>query len=82
MLRLRPSCKEATQLLAQQEHVGISLFHSVRLRWHLRGCRPCQHFVVQIQILSQAARTSPPPAELSAEAQQRLRAAVDRELRS
>lgn len=83
MARLRPTCKEATQLLAQQEHVGISLINSVRLRWHLSGCQPCKHYVVQIQIISQAAaQSTPPECDLSTETLQRLRASLDREIRS
>lgn len=80
---LRPSCKEATQLLSQQEHVGISLINTVRLRWHLSGCQPCKHYVVQIHIISQtAARSTPPECDPSTETLQRLRESLEREMRS
>lgn len=80
MQRLRPSCKEATELLTQREHTRLSLVNSVRLRWHLSGCEPCQHYVLQVDILTQSARSAPPVGQISTEAQQRLREALKREM--
>lgn len=54
MIKLKISCREATQMLLQGEDRGLPLAERLSLRLHQRGCSNCRRFARQVELMRQA----------------------------
>lgn len=77
------TCKEASHLLSEHQERPLGLRERWQLRLHLWICANCRRFERQLALLRQGLRllgkraeTEAEDADLSAEARERIRAAV------
>lgn len=50
------NCRQATQLISEQQERALSVTERLRLRMHLALCDGCRNFRLQIPFLSRAMR--------------------------
>lgn len=54
MIKLKISCREATQILLQGEDRSLPLAERLSLRLHQRTCSNCRRFARQVELMRQA----------------------------
>jgi len=53
-LKLRPNCREVTELVLLAQEKPLSLGERVAVRMHLLICKACPRFLKQVQLMRQA----------------------------
>lgn len=54
MIKLRISCREATQITLRAEDRSLALSERLTVRLHQRLCSNCRRFARQVQLMQQA----------------------------
>ncbi|MBW8843841.1 MAG: zf-HC2 domain-containing protein [Burkholderiales bacterium] len=54
MIKLKITCREATQITLQAEDRSVPLAERLSLRLHHRICTNCRRFARQVQLMRQA----------------------------
>ena len=54
MIKLKITCREATQILLQGEERGLPLAERLSLRLHQRSCSNCRRFARQVELMRRA----------------------------
>ena len=54
MIKLKITCREATQITLQAEDRSVPLAERLSMRLHHRICTNCRRFARQVQLMSQA----------------------------
>lgn len=54
MIKLRMSCRDATQTLLRGEDRRLPLAERLSLRLHQRGCSRCRRFARQVTLMREA----------------------------
>ena len=54
MIKLKITCREATQIILQAEDRSVPLAERLSLRLHHRICTNCRRFARQVQLMRQA----------------------------
>ena len=79
-----PNCDEVSRLVSESMETGIPLRKRIGLWMHLRMCRLCKGFAMQLRVIQTAAKqhgesetdTSLADATLTAEARERIHRAM------
>jgi hypothetical protein len=71
------TCRHTTRLISDRQDRPLSWFEWFCLRLHLLGCEPCCRFRRAIRCLHRALASAPDDAQLSAEARERIRRALE-----
>jgi hypothetical protein len=71
------TCRHTSRLLSDRLERSLSWFEWLCLRVHLLGCEPCCRFGRAIRWLHRALADAPNDAQLSAEARERIRRALE-----
>jgi hypothetical protein len=71
------SCRHTSRLISNRLERSLSLFERLCLRLHLLGCDPCCRFGRAVRWLHRSLPSAPSDAQLSAEARERIRHALE-----
>jgi len=72
------SCRKMTQLISKALDGPLSLLQRLALGIHLLGCPPCRRFRRAVQWLHAALASAPSDANLSSQARDRIRRALEK----
>jgi predicted anti-sigma-YlaC factor YlaD len=75
------SCRRVSRLLSDRLDRSLSWLERFAVRFHLLGCGPCCRFARTVQSLRTALSEGGDNAQLSPEAKERLRLALDEAVR-
>jgi hypothetical protein len=54
LIKLKITCREATQITLQEEDRSLALAERLSLRLHRRTCSNCRRFARQVELMRQA----------------------------
>ena len=75
------SCREITRLISDRLERPLSWFEKLRMGIHLLGCEPCCRFRRAVRWLHDSLASAPETEQLSPEARERIRQALERAAR-
>ena len=71
------SCRHTSRLISDRLERSLSWFEWLCLRVHLLGCEPCCRFGRAVRWMHQNLPSAPSDEQLSAEARERIRRALE-----
>jgi hypothetical protein len=73
------NCKQATLLVVKKAEGELTLFETLKLRYHFLFCDPCKQFMKQWAMLEQLPSIELPQFKLSDESRTRIQKRIEEE---